>query len=660
MPKALTLGNGKMLVGLDHRGRVRDFYYPYVGFENHVGGKHMHRLGVWVEGSFSWVGDDGWEISVNCADETLASNIVASSRSLGIEISFRDVVYNEESIFIRRIELLNKANETREIKLYFHQEFEISEAPGADTAFYDPLDELVIHYKGRRVFAINAQCEGGRRFDEYSTGIFGIEGREGTYKDAEDGQLSSNPIEHGRADSAIGLTIELKPQGRKTVHYWISVEETVDKAKALNKLVLEKTPDHVIETTENYWYAWVNRQNFSFVGLEPKVVEHFKKSLLLIRAHCDNDGAILASSDSDMLQYGRDTYNYMWPRDGALTALALDKAGDQHVAHRFFEFCRDTLTDNGFFLHKYRPDRSLGSSWHPWVRSGEPALPIQEDETALVIFTLWEHYLGSKDIEFVESIYNSVIKKAADFMVSYRDQKTGLPLPSYDLWEEKYGVHTFTAASVYGALIAAANFAELLGKNQSMERYWRAAEEIKVAALTHLYDSEQGYFVKMIFEDGGETKKDMTVDMSSVYGVFRFGLLPATDERVASSIKVVREKLCCKTSVGGVPRYEEDNYYRKPGSPSNPWFITTMWLAKYHIEIAESQADLEPVKEWLNWAVKWSLRSGVMSEQIDPHDGSQLSATPLTWSHSEFVTTVISYLDKLEELGVCEACNPVS
>ena len=39
-------------------------------------------------------------------------------------------------------------------------------------------------------------------------------------------------------------------------------------------------------------------------------------------------------------------------------------------------------------MHKYRPDKSLGSSWHPWVRNGKPELPIQEDETALVIYAL--------------------------------------------------------------------------------------------------------------------------------------------------------------------------------------------------------------------------------------------------------------------------------
>src|SRR3989344_4069894 len=105
-------------------------------------------------------------------------------------------------------------------------------------------------------------------------------------------------------------------------------------------------------------------------------------------------------------------------------------------------------------MHKYRPDKSLGSSWHPWVRDGQKQFPIQEDETALVIYALWEHYQLSRDLEFIESIYNSLIKKATDFMVSYLDEKTGLPRASYDIWEQKYGISTFTASSVYGALTA--------------------------------------------------------------------------------------------------------------------------------------------------------------------------------------------------------------
>ena len=661
MPKSLTLGNGNILVGFDHYGRVRDFYYPYVGLENHIGNPLVHRIGIYVSGKLSWISDGSWEVTTNCADETLASSIYAHNRSLGVELAFCDVVYNEKNILIRKITVTNKSADDREIKLFFNHEFQISESPLADTAYYDPLDKLLIHYKGRRVFAINAMCEGGRTFDDYSTGIFGIEGREGTFRDADDGTLSKNPIEHGRVDSALGISTKISSGSHKVFHYWIAVAETVDDVKSMNRMVIDKTPEHMIETTQKFWYAWVNRQDFHFVGLSEKIVEVFKKSLFIIRSHTDNRGAIMASSDSDMLQYGRDTYNYMWPRDGALTALALDKSGDNHVAHRFFEFCRDTIVDGGFWLHKYRADRSLGSSWHPWVRDGEPALPIQEDETALVLFALWEHYERSKDIEFIESIYNPVIKKAANFMVSYRDQETKLPLPSYDLWEEKYGAHTFTAASVYGALMAASNFAELLGKHNDKDQYWNAAQEIKTATQKHLYDHEKGYFLKMIYTENGQVKIDRTVDMSSVYGVFRFGMLAADDEKVISSMKYIRENLCCKTPIGGVPRYENDKYYRKnDNAPSNPWVITTMWLAKHTIAVAKKNSDLDEAREWLAWAAKHALESGVMSEQLDPETGEQMSAAPLTWSHSEFVQTVITYLDKLEDLKLCDECNPVS
>jgi 3-oxoacyl-[acyl-carrier-protein] synthase-3 len=77
------------------------------------------------------------------------------------------------------------------------------------------------------------------------------------------------------------------------------------------------------------------------------------------------------------------------------------RAGDTLVARRFFRFCNDVLADGEYFMHKYSPDKSLGSSWHPWVRDGQPALPIQEDETALVLWSLWHYYEITKDIEFI-------------------------------------------------------------------------------------------------------------------------------------------------------------------------------------------------------------------------------------------------------------------
>ena len=116
-----------------------------------------------------------------------------------------------------------------------------------------------------------------------------------------------------------------------------------------------------------------------------------------MRTHADDHGAIIASADSDMLQSGRDTYSYMWPRDGAFSAMAFDMAGNFVIAERFFSFCARVIDEKGYLMHKYRPDDSLGSSWHPWMRNGKVELPIQEDETALVLIGLWHHYFHSKD-----------------------------------------------------------------------------------------------------------------------------------------------------------------------------------------------------------------------------------------------------------------------
>lgn len=351
----------------------------------------------------------------------------------------------------------------------------------------------------------------------------------------------------------------------------------------------------------------------------------------------------------------------MWPRDGALSAMAFDMAGDSNVAERFFDFCERVITKDGYFMHKYRPDDSLGSSWHPWVKNGKIELPIQEDETALVVIALWNHYMQSKDLEFIERVYNTLIKQAADFMVSYRDPKTRLPKASYDLWEEKFGIHTYTAAATYQALMVAGRFAKLLGKEKSEHIYTTTAFEIKQAILTYLFDEKQGVFIKMInVLDDGTIEYDRMLDMSSIYGVFTFGVLEIDDPRLARAIKQVEERLVCKTAVSGVVRYEGDRYYRSvDGVPGNPWFITTLWLVQYYIAVAKKESDLAPVHEWFAWATKYASPSGMLSEQLQPYTGEQLSATPLTWSHSEYVMTVIKYLDRLEELGICLKCNPL-
>ena len=647
----IVLGNGSTLIGIDKNAELRDLYFPFVGLENHIGGRFRHRVGVWVDGNFGWLADDKWKVTTAAGHETMSGEIKAVSEELGVELNFEDVLYNEKNIFLRQIVVKNLRDHKRQIKLYISHEFEIYESHRGDTAYFDLEQKVVIHYKGRRVFLINSECE-GRGFDDYTIGIFGIEGKEGSHKDAEDGKLSKNSIEHGKTDSVIGIYLEIEGSASKTVDYWIAIAKTIQDVADLNEYVKDRSLSYLMKTTKDFWHAWLNNRNFNFYHLNNDVVDLFKKSLLILRAHVDNNGSILASGDSSLLQYGRDAYSYMWPRDGALSAIALDKAGDYNVAKRFFEFCNDVITKDGYFMHKYRPDKSLGSSWHSWVYKDRPQFPIQEDETALVLYSLWKHYEFSKDLEFIESIYNSLIKKSADFIVSYMNTETGLPKPSYDLWEEKFGISTFTVSSVYGALIAAGKFSRLLGKAEHEKKYTSTAEKVKEALIKYLWSDEKKMFYKMVNFEGGQPVYDETLDFSSIYGIFRFRVLDAYDPMVVESIKTM-EKLSSSIPVGGIPRYENDGYYRTSFDvPGNPWIITTLWLAQYYVVAAKEEKDFDKVKEILSWVVAQAGTTGVLPEQLDPHTGAHLSATPLTWSHSEFVSTIINYLEKLEELEI--------
>jgi GH15 family glucan-1,4-alpha-glucosidase len=579
--------------------------------------------------------------------------VVAKNFALGLTITFNDVVYNEKNIFLRRLTVRNEVSRNMNVKLYFCQEWNIYQSGRQDTGYYDPGSNSIIHYKGRLVGGLS----GDSGIDDYTTGIYKMEGKDGSYRDAEDGTLSKNPIEHGLTDSVIAFHLEMNGGEEQIVYYWVAAGKTIPEVFDLNNYILEKSPEHLFQTTKDYWSAWVDRENFTFHGLTEPMIDIFKKSLFIMRSHVDAGGAVIASGDSDMLQYGRDTYSYMWPRDGAFTIMALDRAGDSYVARKFFMFCNRALTDDGFFMHKYRADGSLGSSWHPWVtKEGEYQLPIQEDETALVLFGLWEHYKLTKDLEFIEEIYNSFIQKAANFMVIFRDKETGLPKRSYDLWEEKLGVSTFTCSTVYGALIAASRFSRLLGKHEHEKRYRDAAAEIKEGVMKYLYNVETGTFRKLFNNKEGVFTYDDTLDISSVYGIFRFGILAPEDPILKRAFGITEERLFCSRYSGGLARYEGDNYYRVGHDvPGNPWFVTTLWLVQYYIALAKEDKDFDRVKLWFDWVAGMAMPSGVLSEQINPYTRAQISAAPLTWSHSEYVLAVIAYLEKQEELGIRKA-----
>lgn len=641
-----------MLINLDRYTRIRDLYYPYVGQLNHVGG-YPCRIGIWADGAFAWLGEEGWRWTPGYVPDSLVTRVTAEHDELGLALEINDGVHQRDNIYIKRLRVVNRTGREREIRLFFTQDLSINETEVGDTAAFYPHNDAVFHYKKNRYFMANG-IAGGEGIAQYAVGVKRFHLAEGTWRDAEDGHLAGNPIAQGSVDSTIGFRLRLGANASDLCYYWLSVGESLEEVRRLDRYVRDNDPGKLLDRVQIYWQRWSNKAERDFADLPEAVAAMFKQSLLIVRTQTDARGAIVAANDTDILHYNRDHYSYMWPRDGALIAYAMSMAGYHETVVPFYRFCAEAIASEGYLQHKYNPDGTVGSSWHPFIADGQAQLPIQEDETALVLFSLWHLYRTSGNIELCQSLYGSLIRKAAKFMRGYIDPELSLPKPSYDLWEERYGIYTFTASAVYGGLKAAADFCELFGDRERSLRCLEAAESVKAGIVRHLWDEESGRFARGLVRQDGEWVKDMTPE-SSVYGIFEFGVLPADDIRVVRTMSSLREQLTVRTDVGGLARYKNDYYFQRSPDieriPGNPWIICTLWMAEWEIECARTPADLARPRRTLEWVAGHALESGVLPEQLDPFDGSPLSVAPLTWSHATFVLAVVKYLNKAKELA---------
>jgi GH15 family glucan-1,4-alpha-glucosidase len=293
---------------------------------------------------------------------------------------------------------------------------------------------------------------------------------------------------------------------------------------------------------------------------------------------------------------------------------------------------------DGYLMHKYQPDRAIGSTWHPLVHGRMRELAIQEDETASVVFMIGEYYNASKNKKFVDNIYPTFIEPAANFMCRYIDEETGLPHASYDLWEEKFLTSTYTVCVVIAALEAASRLATIIDQPADSIKWQKTADALKVS-LDMLYNQDLGYFVKgYLLQEDGSVVFDNTLDISNLYGPYMYSGIDLNDPRLLSTVAKIETRLLNVTPIGGVVRYENDPYFlSKHKYTGNPWIICTLWLAQYYATINK----MDEAKKLLDWSLARKMVSGALSEQFDPETGMALSVTPLVWSHAEMVNTIL-------------------
>jgi GH15 family glucan-1,4-alpha-glucosidase len=636
MARSVVLGNSGLTVGLNEKGLVHDFYYPYVGLENLTTARvPFHHIGIWVDGGFSWLHDSKWSVSADFQSDVLVSFITMKSEELGLELLFEDFVDCHYDIFARKVTIKNSRDRLRDIRLFFHQNFQISAQGRADTAMYVPKGHYLLDYKGRCSILAYAETSEGVAFDQYAAGNAGIEDKEGTFRDAEDGELSMSAVEHGGVDSTLRVCAEVQPQGQAIVHYWLAVADTQTRLEQLHSYMLEGGFKERMHATRQHWQDWLSTADKNLHHVDEELSIAVRKSLMTIKAHTDLHGGIIASCDSSIYNYGRDYYSYVWPRDGAFVMWPLIKLGYTHEPKSFFNFCRSIMHPDGYLMHKYQPDRAIGSTWHPLIHGRRKELAIQEDETAVVVYMLSEYLKYSGDSEFVKSLYDTLIQPACNFMCRFIDPETGLPHASYDLWEEKFLTSTYTTAVTYQALVRATDIAAKFDEHADQELWSHTAQLLHQGADT-FYDTEKNSLIKGFLYSAEDPKSDSVLDVSSFFAGWKFAY--SSQEHLASTLNRIETELLDVSPSGGSPRYEDDNYFKSdPAYRGNPWFVTTLWLAQYYA----STGQKDRARKYVDWSLKHAMPSRLLSEQVEPESGKIVGVTPLVWSHAELINTIL-------------------
>jgi glucoamylase len=392
----------------------------------------------------------------------------------------------------------------------------------------------------------------------------------------------------------------------------------------------------------------------------------YRSSQLILAASEDktNRGAYVASPTMPWawgtgLENPSGAYHLVWSRDLYEIATGLIAEGDTAGANRAltYLFTKQQRTDGAF------PQNSTVNGKPHWGG-------LQLDEVADPIILAWQlHRTDAADW--------SHVRKAADFLISYVDKTSHkhAPWTPQERWENQAGYSPATIAAEIAGLVSAAAIAHANGAEAKADSYLAVADKWqadvkKLTATSNGPYSSQPYFLRLT-KDGQPdkgTKYDIGdsgpngVDQRRVVDpsfleLVRLGVLPADDPTVLNTIKVVDKQLSVQTPSGTFwHRYTFDGYGETktggdwnvgftPGSQTTNgrvWPIFAGERGEYNLLAGKSAAsELSSMAKAANAAMLlpeqvWD-RTAPSGTAGDPSGTPTLSATPLAWTHAQFI-----------------------
>jgi len=249
----------------------------------------------------------------------------------------------------------------------------------------------------------------------------------------------------------------------------------------------------------------------------------------------------------------------------------------------------------------------------------------QLDESGAVLWGLdhhlrvaWDGRLAERGLAAAVRTFLTVTQMAAE---------TGWPPVTQNLWEDTDAVHLYTLAALLSAASAWAARARDSENREAASLLARCEERLRTALDGWPVEPRNGALARALVRDHRvELVPDFTPDVSLLGLSVPFGVLPADDARLASTVRAIEKTLVMPS--GRVRRYRGDTY-----RGGNPWPLFGLWLAWHYLRAGRTR-DALPLYDR---ALQDRTATGLLAEQVDARTGEALWVVPLAWAHAWFL-----------------------
>ena len=459
------IGNKKMLATFTAKGELQRLYFPSKDNRQYI---NFFHTGVKVnESDLIYLHDDINNTYKQYYDtDTNILNTEITNTYFNLKMVQTDFILTRENILSKKYVFINDGSIDLDVQFYIHSELlsDLNNFVGCKI-----VDGGMLQYAHDFVLATFAK---GKDIIKHQ-----INGSKETIKRTE---IHDKDYIGMSNDSSIAYEIgTIKPGEKKELQICISIDENKNISDIENEIERIKKIDFEKEymTAKSYWRKYVKDHNGLKLkepenAYDERIFEIYKRSILLFPLLTNIEtGAIIASPeiDENFTKCGR--YAYCWPRDAVFITKAMDILKMQKESEKFYKvFCKKTQSKNGMWEQRFFTDGKLAPCWG-----------YQIDETASVVYGVYEHYKYTKSEKFLKENLQ-MCEKAVDFLKRYikdifeENEKRKYHL-SYDLWEMCEGEHLYSFASIYSAFECMLKIYDALNGNVSDFENNRLKEE---------------------------------------------------------------------------------------------------------------------------------------------------------------------------------------